>query len=54
MTLTPAAYIVVGNEDADPAVGEVVRIDDDGVVLLRVVPGTVEDKPVAPASAVES
>ncbi len=42
-TLVPGAYIVVGNEEADSAVAEVVRIDDDGVVLLRVLPGTVED-----------
>jgi len=43
VTLTAGAHIIVGNEEADPAVAEVVRIDDDGVVLLRVVPGTVED-----------
>jgi hypothetical protein len=41
--LTPGSHIVVGNEEADSAVAEVVRIDDDGVVLLRVLPGTVED-----------
>ena len=41
-TLTPGAHIIVGNEEADPAVAEVVRVDDDGVVLLRVVPGTVD------------
>jgi hypothetical protein len=27
---------------ADSAVAEIVHIDDDGVVLLRVLPGTVE------------
>jgi hypothetical protein len=43
VTLTAGAHVVVGNEEADSAVAEVVRIDDDGVVLVRVVPGTVED-----------
>jgi len=42
-TLAPCGHIIVGNEEADSAVAEVVRIDDDGVVLLRVLPGTVED-----------
>jgi hypothetical protein len=32
-------FIVVGDEDADPAVAEVIDIRDDGVVLLRVLPG---------------
>ena len=41
--LAPGTCIVVGNEEADSAVAEIVRIDDDGVVLLRVLPGTVED-----------
>ena len=43
VSLTAGAHVVVGNEEADSAVAEVVRIDDDGVVLVRVVPGTVED-----------
>jgi hypothetical protein len=43
VTLAPGAHIVVGNQEAEPAVAEVVHIDDDGVILLRVVPGTVED-----------
>ncbi len=34
VTLTAGAYIIVGNEEADSAVAEVVRIDDDGVVLV--------------------
>jgi hypothetical protein len=42
-TLAPGAHIIVGNEEADSAVAEIVSIDDDGVVLLRVLPGTVED-----------
>lgn len=36
-------HIVVGNEDADPAVARVADIDSDGVVLLAVLPGSVEE-----------
>ena len=36
-------FLVVGNEEADPAVAEVVAIDDQGVVLVRVLPGPAED-----------
>lgn len=32
-------YIVVGDEDADPAVAQVVSVDPDGVILVRVLPG---------------
>ncbi len=35
--------ISVGNEDADPAVAEVVSIDESGIVHVRVLPGTLED-----------
>ena len=31
-----------GNEEADPAVAEVVSIDERGIVLVRVLPGTFE------------
>ena len=31
-------YVVVGDEDADPAVAEVVEVRPNGVVLLRVLP----------------
>jgi hypothetical protein len=41
--LVPGQYIVVGNEEADSAVAEVVQIQDNGVVLVRVLPGSVED-----------
>ena len=41
--LEPGRYVVVGNEEADPAVADVVRIDDNGAVLVRVLPGSVED-----------
>ena len=43
VNVAPGRYIVVGNEEADPAVAEVVRIQDNGVVLVRVLPGSVED-----------
>ncbi len=41
----PAAgmFVVVGNEEADPSVAEVVAVEDDGVVLLRVLPGPVSE-----------
>lgn len=32
-------YLLVGDGDADPAVAQVVSVDGDGVVLLRVLPG---------------
>jgi hypothetical protein len=36
-------YVVVGAEDADLAVAEVVEIDDRGVVMVRVLPGPADD-----------
>jgi len=36
-------YVVVGNEEADPAVAEVVSIDARGIVLVRVLPGPAEE-----------
>ncbi len=35
-------HVVVGNEDADPAVARVVSVGDDGVVLVAVLPGPVD------------
>ena len=35
----PGDYLVVGDEDADPAVAQVVSVSSDGVVLVRVLPG---------------
>lgn len=32
-------YIVVGDDDADPAIAHVVDVKPDGTVLLRVLPG---------------
>ena len=34
--------ISVGNEEADPAIAAVVSIDERGIVLVRVLPGTFE------------
>lgn len=41
--IVPGAYVVVGNVEADPAVAEVVKVEPDGVVLVRVLPGPAED-----------
>lgn len=35
-------YLNVGDDDADPAVAQVVEVKDDGTVLLRVLPGHAE------------
>ena len=32
-------FIVVGDDDADPAVAQVIELGREGVVLLRVLPG---------------
>ena len=37
------AFVVVGNEESDLAVAEVVDVDPSGVVLVRVLPGPAED-----------
>ena len=41
--LIVGSYLVVGNEEADPAVAEVVSVDAKGIVLVRVLPGPAED-----------
>lgn len=46
MTVRPGQHIVVGNDEADSAVAEIVRLEENGVVLVRVLPGTVDDDPV--------
>ena len=43
LELAPGRYVIVGNEEADAAVAEVVRIEENGVVLVRVLPGSVGD-----------
>jgi imidazolonepropionase-like amidohydrolase len=35
-------FVVVGNEEADPAVAEVMAVEPDGTVLVRVLPGPVD------------
>lgn len=37
----PGRYLVVGDEDAEAAVAQVVEVKADGVILLRVLPGPV-------------
>jgi hypothetical protein len=39
----PGQYVVVGTEEAVAAVAEVVRVDDGGVVRMRVLPGSADD-----------
>lgn len=41
--LVAGSYVVVGNEEADPAVARVVTVEHDGVVLVRVLPGAAEE-----------
>jgi hypothetical protein len=43
LDLRAGMYIVVGNEEADPGVAEVVSVESDGLVLVRVLSGSVED-----------
>lgn len=43
LDLVRGRYVVVGNEEADAAVAEVVRVEEDGVVLVRVLPRSIED-----------
>lgn len=40
--LRGGSHLIVGNEDADPAVARVVSVDEDGVVLVAVLPGPVD------------
>lgn len=35
-------HVVVGDEDADPRVAQIVAVDADGNVELKVLPGSVE------------
>ena len=39
----PGAYLLVGDEGADPAVARVVEVRANGVVLLEVLPGHTDD-----------
>ena len=42
VSIVVGQLISVGNEEADPAEAEVVSIDERGIVLVRVLPGTLE------------
>jgi hypothetical protein len=42
-TLVVGEYIIVGNEEADPAVAEMVQVGPDGLVLVRVLPGRADE-----------
>jgi hypothetical protein len=43
VALAVGECVVVGNEEADPAVAKIVAIDERGIVLLRVFPGPRDD-----------
>jgi hypothetical protein len=43
ITLRVGQFVVVGNEEADAAVAEVMSVDADGVVLVRALPGPAEE-----------
>jgi hypothetical protein len=43
VVLEVGRHVVVGADDAEPAVAEVVEIRSDGVVLVRVLPGPASD-----------
>lgn len=43
VNLEVGAFVVVGAEDAEPAVAEVVDVRAKGIVLLRVLPGPASD-----------
>lgn len=36
-------YVIVGCEDADPAVAQTLSVDSDGVIEVRVLPGKVDE-----------
>lgn len=40
--ITAGRYLIVGDDDADPAVAQVIEVKDDGTVVLRVLPGHAE------------
>jgi hypothetical protein len=39
LDLRPGMFVIVGNEEADPAVAEVAVVEPDGLVLVRVLHG---------------
>lgn len=48
VALQQGTLVVVGNEDADPAMAEVVTVEPGGLVLVRVLPGPVEETAAPP------
>ena len=42
VVLRVGGHVVVGNEDAEPAVARVVSVGDDGVVIVAVLRGPVD------------
>ena len=44
MSVMPGDTIVVGNEVAEPGVAEVVEVGENGFLLVRVFPGSVEEQ----------
>lgn len=43
VVLEVGGFVLVGSEEADSAVAEIESIDERGIVLLRVLPGSYED-----------
>ncbi len=43
LTITAGMYLLVGCEDAEPAVAQVVAVTADGSVELQVLPGAARD-----------
>jgi hypothetical protein len=43
LTITAGMYLLVGCEDAEPSVAQVVSVTADGSVELQVLPGTARD-----------
>lgn len=40
--LRAGSHIVVGNEEADPAVAKIIEVHADGTILVSVLPGPVD------------
>lgn len=52
VTLVAGGYLVVGSEDAEPAVAQVLAVTAEGSIELRVLPGTVaQHRDLLPTSA---
>lgn len=43
LTITAGVHVIVGCEDAEPAVAQVLSVSADGSIELRVLPGTAAD-----------